>query len=177
MARKLLIALFNFPLDLLLPRPEQFDPKTAATDDVQTRRGGVGIHVRDPHHLRTVPDPPTPCFHHLPRLADTFFPDDGIAPFVETGVADASMVAPCGAFGGNDVGPEVFDDAVVFDGFDPVGAAGGDLVDHGRGGVAHVTTPRGGDQEHAPIPGERGIEFTVRPDWVEDAKEMCPLLA
>ena len=176
-AGKPLITLFHFPLDLLLPRPEQFNPKTATTDDVQTRRRGIGIHVRDPHHRLTIPYSSTPCFHHLARLADTFLPDDGIAPFVETGVADAAMIAPCGAFGGHDVGAEVFDDAVVFDGFDPVGAAGGDLVDHGRGGVAHVTAPRGGDQEYVAVPGEGGIEFTVRPDWVEDAKVICPLLA
>ena len=105
---------------------------------------------------------------------DTFFPDDGIAPFIETRIANSSMVTPCGAFGSKNVRSEVFNDAVVFDGLDPLGAAGGNLVDHCRRGVGHVTTRRGGDQKRVTILGKKAKGFAVRPERIEDAR-MYPL--
>ncbi len=107
-------------------------------------------------------------------MVDTFFPDDGIAPLVETCIADSPMVTPCRAFGSNNVGSEVFDDAVVFNGLDPLSAAGGNLVDHCRRGVGQVTTPRGSDEKSITVLGKRAKGFAVRPERIEDAR-MYPL--
>lgn len=177
MARKPLIPLLDLlPLFHFLSLPKQPHPEPGPADDMQTRRRCIRIHITDPHarfpfrDITSIPLPPSPHADHLLGLPLTLPPHNGVTPLIESATADFSVIPPRATFGGDDVGAEVLDDAVMLHGFHPVGAAGGDLMDQGWRGVGHVEAPGGDDEEGIAVFGKGAEAFTVRPDRIEDAR-------
>lgn len=162
---------FSFVLNLrLFPGPKQLHPKSTPTDDMHARCRGIGIYVLHPHRaVFTITIAPHPRLNHLLRLPYTLLPHHGITLLVETPASDFSVVTPCRTLGGDDVGAELLDDAVVFNGLHPVGATGGDLVDDGGRGVCQIQAPGGDDEEGVAVFGEEGVARVVGPDWIEDS--------
>lgn len=154
---------------LFLSWPKQLDPEPAPADDVQARCRRIRIDVSYPHHQLTITLPPSPCLSHLPGLPNTFFPHDSITSFIEACTTDFAVVAPSGALGGDNIGAELFDDAVMFDGLDPFNAATSDLVDDRGGGIGHVKAPWTNDEKGIAVLSEEGVEVAIRPEDVEDA--------
>lgn len=156
MTSKFFVSLLqHLPVLQILGRPEQFHTKPTPTDDMQTGRGRIRIDVLYPHcSLCIIPVPSAPGLDHLFGLPDTFFPYQGITLLIEAPTADLAVIAPSGTFRRKDIGAKLFDDAVVLNRLDPVGAAGGNLLDNGGRGVGHVDAPRGNDKEGIAVAGE-----------------------
>lgn len=171
-ARKPLIPfLQHLPFPHLLTIPEQPDPEPTSRNDMQARCCRIRIDVVHPHASFPVPIiPPPPSLDHLLRLLDALLPYDGVAPLVESAAADFPVVAPRGTFGSDDVGAEMLDDGIMFNGLDPVGAAEGDLVDQGGGGVREIKTPRGDNEEGVAVDGKGAEAFLIGPYGIENTR-------
>lgn len=138
MAREPFIFLLHpLPVFHLLPVPKQPHPKPTPTDNMQTRGRGIRIHILQPHRLFFLPVPTVisnpfsslPRLDHLASLPYALTPHNSIALLIKSPAADFPVVTPCATLGGDEVGPKVFDDAVVLNGFYEVVAAEGNLMD------------------------------------------------
>lgn len=173
MAREPLIPFFHLLfLPHLLPVPKQPHPKPTPRNDVQARGCRIRVHILYPHTSFPIPIiPPSPSLDHLLRLLHALLPYDGVASLVESAATDFPVVAPGGAFGGDDVGAEMLHNAVVLNRLHPISATESNLVDQSGRGVGEIKTARGHDEESVAMDGKGVKAFLIGPNGVEDTEK------